>query len=139
MQFVLGTGDMTSTERAGFVVAGIMETVFFVISVFGCVIISQQDLLYLMSTRIAGAFLRKQSLVQIYVYFTAAHFILNIGAITYLLYVVAHFTTRATDPACERPLRNEIKAKDHCIASLAVPESVYFAMGVIVLLTELCE
>lgn len=92
-----------------------------------------------MSTRFVGTFFRKQSLVQIYVYFTAGHFILNIGATTYLLYVIAHFTARAADPACERPLRNVSRAKDQCIASLTVPESVYFAIGVIVLLTELCE
>jgi hypothetical protein len=32
---MLGTTDMTSAERAGFVVAGLMETLFFVVSILG--------------------------------------------------------------------------------------------------------
>jgi len=105
---------MTDTEHAAFVLAGLMETVFLIVSVLGLV----------------GTIIPKQSLVQIYAYFTCGHLILNIAASIYLLYVVAHFST--TWEACQN-----VQAKDRCPVSLAIAKWVYFVIALIVLLIEL--
>jgi uncharacterized membrane protein YozB (DUF420 family) len=88
-------------------------------------------------TRFVGAIVPKQFFVQTYAYFTFGHFILNIAAATYLLYVVAHFSTTTTGNACQAIIQNA-RDKDQCIASLTIAKWVYFVVTGIVLLIELC-
>jgi hypothetical protein len=87
--------------------------------------------------RLVGAIVPKQSFVQIYAYFTSGHLILNLAAATYLLYVVAHFSTIAAGKPCQKIVQ-DAQVKDPCIVSLAVAKWLYFIIAVIVLLIELC-
>ncbi|KAG6903048.1 hypothetical protein C0995_007481 [Termitomyces sp. Mi166 len=111
---------MTNGERAGFVVAGLVETLLLVASSLGFV----------------GAIVRKQLFVQIYAYFIYVHFVLNIGVAGYLLYMVTHFSANATVKACQDTIQNE-QAKEQCTGLLKVAQGVYFAVAAIVLLVEL--
>ncbi|RDB24985.1 hypothetical protein Hypma_007857 [Hypsizygus marmoreus] len=117
---VASTPDMTSGERAGFVVAGLVETFLFVASILGFV----------------GAIVRKQLFVQIYAYFIYVHFLLNIAIAGYLLYVVTHFSANATVKACQETIQNQ-QAKEQCTGLLKIARGVYFVVAAIVLLVEL--
>ncbi|KAF8070510.1 hypothetical protein FPV67DRAFT_1487667 [Lyophyllum atratum] len=117
---VASTADMTSGERAGFVIAGLVESVLLVASVLGFV----------------GAIVRKQLFVQIYAYFIYVHFLLNLGVAAYLLYLVTHFSSSAAVKACHETIQNQ-QAKDQCTGLLKIARGVYFAVASIVLLVEL--
>ncbi|KAG6911115.1 hypothetical protein DXG01_003855 [Tephrocybe rancida] len=111
---------MTSGERAGFVIAGLVETLLFVASSLGFV----------------GAIVRKQLFIQIYAYFIYVHFLLNLGVAAYLMYLVTHFSANATVKACQDTIQNE-QAKAQCTGLLKVAQGVYFAIAAVVLLVEL--
>lgn len=115
------TPDMTSAERAAFVLAGLTGVSFFLVSIFGFV----------------GAVVSKQSFVQLYTYFTSGHFCLNIAASTYLLYMVVHFSTTATERVCQ-DITQPPEAKERCIVSLTIAKWMYFVITVMVLLIEFC-
>ncbi|KAH0589047.1 hypothetical protein H2248_004820 [Termitomyces sp. 'cryptogamus'] len=111
---------MTSGERAGFIVAGLVETLLFVVSSLGFV----------------GAIVRKQLFVQLYAYFLYVHFLLNIGVAGYLLYLVTHFSANATTEACQDTIQNK-QAQSQCTGFLKVAEEVYLVVAATVLLVEL--
>jgi len=117
---VASTADMTSGERAGFVLVGLVESLLFVASALGFV----------------GAAVRKQLFVQIYAYFIYVHFLLNIGVAGYLLYLVTHFSSSAAVTACQETIQNQ-QAKDQCTGLLKIARGVYFVVAAIVLLVEL--
>ncbi|KAG6845923.1 hypothetical protein H0H87_000729 [Tephrocybe sp. NHM501043] len=117
---VASSVDMTGGERAGFVIAGLVETFLFVASSLGFV----------------GAIVRKQLFVQIYAYFIYVHFLLNIGVAAYLLYLVTHFSANAAVKACQETIQNK-QAEDQCTGLLRVTQGVYLAIAAIVLLVEL--
>ncbi|KAG6849565.1 hypothetical protein H0H93_007346, partial [Arthromyces matolae] len=114
------SADMSSGERAAFVVTGLVETLLFVVSCLGFV----------------GAIVRKQLFLRIYAYFLYVHFVLNIGVAAYLLYVVAHFSANATAKACQSTIENE-QAKSQCTGLLKVATGVYVTVTTLVLLIEL--
>lgn len=116
---VAGT-DMTSREQAGFIIAGLVESLLFVASALGFV----------------GAIVRKQLFVQIYAYFIYVHFLLNIGVAGYLLYLVTHFSSSAAVKACQETIQNQ-QAKNQCTGLLKVARGVYFVVAAIVLSVEL--
>ncbi|KAF5380443.1 hypothetical protein D9615_004473 [Tricholomella constricta] len=117
---VANTVDMTSGERAGFVIAGLVESLLFIASILGFV----------------GTIVRKQLFVQIYTYFIYVHFLLNIGVAGYLLYMVTHFSKNATVKACQETIQNQ-QAKDQCTGLLKVTRGIYVVVAAIVLLVEL--
>ncbi|KAJ7462381.1 hypothetical protein B0H11DRAFT_2055469 [Mycena galericulata] len=114
------TPDMSSNERAIFIVAGLVETLLFVASVLGFV----------------GAVVRKQVFVQIYAYFIYVHFILNLGVAIYLLYFLVHVSTTDQVKACQDAIQNTT-AQSQCTGLLKVGLGIYGAVASIVLLTEM--
>ncbi|GLB37486.1 hypothetical protein LshimejAT787_0405370 [Lyophyllum shimeji] len=117
---VASTADMTSGERAGFIIAGLVESLLFVASTLGFV----------------GAIVRKQLFVQIYAYFISVHFLLNIGVAGYLLFLVTHFSSSAAAKACQETIQNQ-QAKEQCTGLLKVARGVYLVVAAVVLLIEL--
>jgi len=117
---VASTPDMSSNERAIFVVAGLVETLLFVASVLGFV----------------GAVVRKQLFVQIYAYFIYVHFVLNLGVAIYLLYFLVHVSTTDQVKACQDAIQNTT-AQSQCTGLLKIGLGVYGAVASIVLLTEI--
>jgi len=117
---VATTTDMSSNERAIFIVAGLVETLLLVASILGFV----------------GAVVRKQLFVQIYAYFIYVHFILNLGVAIYLLYFLVHTATTDQVKACQDAVHNTA-AQNQCTGLLKVGLGVYGAVASIVLLTEM--
>ncbi|KAJ7188159.1 hypothetical protein C8R46DRAFT_1053845 [Mycena filopes] len=117
---VATTTDMSSQERAIFIIAGLVETLLFVASVLGFV----------------GAVVRKQLFVQIYAYFIYVHFILNLGVAIYLLYFLVHVASSDQVKACQLAVHNTA-AQNQCTGLLKVGLGVYGAIASVVLLTEM--
>ncbi|KAG6832607.1 hypothetical protein H0H92_014443 [Tricholoma furcatifolium] len=118
---VASNGDMSTGERAAFIVAGLVETLLFVASCLGFV----------------GAVVRKQLFVQIYTYFIYFHFLLNIGVASYLLYVIVRFSGNAKIKLCQDTIQNA-QTQGQCTGLLNIAQGVYYAVAAIVLLVELC-
>ncbi|KAJ6625573.1 hypothetical protein B0H10DRAFT_1782783 [Mycena sp. CBHHK59/15] len=112
--------DMSSKEHTIFIIAGLVETLLFVVSILGFV----------------GAVVRKQLFVQIYAYFIYAHFLLNLGVAIYLLYMIVHVSSTDQVKACQEAIKNT-GAQAQCTGLLKVGLGVYGAVAGIVLLTEL--
>ncbi|KAF9465082.1 hypothetical protein BDZ94DRAFT_1255258 [Collybia nuda] len=117
---VASTPDMTSGERAGFVIAGLVESFLLAASVLGLV----------------GAIVRKQTFVQAYAYFIYVHFLLNVAVAGFLLYMVTHFTANAQVAACQKSIQNQ-EGKEQCTGLLKIAQGVYFVVAAVVLLIEL--
>ncbi|KAJ7770168.1 hypothetical protein DFH07DRAFT_805963 [Mycena maculata] len=117
---VASTPDMSSNERAIFIVAGLVETLLFAVSVLGFV----------------GAVVRKQLFVQIYAYFIYLHFVLNLGVAIYLLYFLVHVSTTDQVKACQDAIQNTT-AQSQCTGLLKIGLGIYGAVAAIVLLTEI--
>ncbi|KAJ7178498.1 hypothetical protein C8R43DRAFT_973533 [Mycena crocata] len=117
---VASSTDMSSRERAIFIVAGLVETLLFVVSIIGFV----------------GAVVRKQLFVQIYAYFIYVHFLLNLAVAGYLLYEIVHVSTTDQVKACQLAIQNT-GAQEQCTGLLKVGLGVYGAVASIVLLTEM--
>jgi len=112
--------DMSSKERTIFILAGLVETLLFVVSILGFV----------------GAVVRKQLFVQIYAYFIYVHFVLNLGVATYLLYSLVHVSTVDQNKACQLAVHDPT-AQQQCTGLLKIGLGVYGAVAGFVLLTEL--
>ncbi|KAF9012388.1 hypothetical protein BDQ17DRAFT_1343794 [Cyathus striatus] len=117
---VATTPDMSSGEKAAFVIAGLVETFLFAASIFGFV----------------GAVVRKQTFVQVYAYIIYVHFVLNLGVAAFLLYEVTRFSSNAAVAACQKTIKNE-QAQEQCSGFLSIATGVYWAISVLVLLIEL--
>jgi len=117
---VASTTDMSSKERAIFIVAGLVETLLFAGSILGFV----------------GAVVRKQLFVQIYAYFIYVHFIINLGVAIYLLYMIVHVSSTDQVKACQLAIQNTT-AQAQCTGLLKVGLGVYSAVAAIVLLAEM--
>ncbi|KAJ7096247.1 hypothetical protein C8R44DRAFT_812529 [Mycena epipterygia] len=117
---VASTPDMSSQERAIFIIAGLVETLLFAASVLGFV----------------GAVVRKQLFVQIYAYFIYVHFIINLGVAIYLLYMIVHVSTTDQVKACQLAIQNTT-AQAQCTGLLKIGLGVYGAVAAIVLLAEM--
>lgn len=117
---VASTPDMSSSERAIFIVAGLVESLLFVVSVLGFV----------------GAVVRKQLFVQIYAYSIYVHFVLNLGVAVYLLYMLVHVSTTDQVKACQLAIQNTA-AQAQCTGLLKIGLGVYGAVAAIVLLSEM--
>ncbi|KAL0956534.1 hypothetical protein HGRIS_002675 [Hohenbuehelia grisea] len=117
---VASTPDMTTGERAAFVIAGLVETSLFVASILG----------------FSGVIVRKQRFVQIYAYFMYFHFFLNVGIAAWLLWVVTHGTENAAVKACQQTVK-DAGAQNQCIGLLKIAKAAYLAIAAIVLLTEM--
>ncbi|KAG7440021.1 uncharacterized protein BT62DRAFT_938446 [Guyanagaster necrorhizus] len=117
---VASTPDLTSGERAGFVLAGLLETFLCVVSILGFV----------------GAIVRKQLFVQIYAYFIYVHFFINVGVAAYLLWLITHFSENAATKACQDTIKNT-DAQQQCIGILQIARGVYFVIAALVLLIEM--
>ncbi|KAG6900264.1 hypothetical protein C0993_000717 [Termitomyces sp. T159_Od127] len=110
---------MTSTDRAGFIVAGLVETILFVASSLGFV----------------GAIVKKQLFVQIYTYFIYVHFILNMAVAGYLCYIVSRFSANADAQACHGAIQDP-QGQVQCTGLLKVTRYFYYAIAATVLLVE---
>lgn len=117
---VASTPDLTSGERTGFVLAGLLETFLCVVSILGFV----------------GAIVRKQLFVRIYAYFIYVHFFINVAVAAYLLWLITHFTENTATKACQDTIKNT-GAQQQCIGILQIARGVYFAVAVLVLLIEM--
>ncbi|TFK44764.1 hypothetical protein BDQ12DRAFT_673536 [Crucibulum laeve] len=117
---VSSTIDMTSGERAGFVIAGLVETFLFAASIFGFV----------------GTVVRKQLFVQTYAYIIYFHFILNVGVAIFLLYEVTRFSSTATNKACHDTIKDP-QAQEQCTNLLNIATGVYWALTTFVLVAEM--
>ncbi|KAJ7072260.1 hypothetical protein C8F01DRAFT_1103157 [Mycena amicta] len=117
---VSSTPDLTSKERAAFIVAGLVETLLFVASMLGFV----------------GAVVRKQLFVQIYAYIVYVHFVLNLGVAAFLLYMLVHVSTTDQNKACQLAIHNT-DAQNQCTSLLKVGLGVYGAVAGTVLLAEM--
>ncbi|KAK0226197.1 hypothetical protein IW262DRAFT_1294438 [Armillaria fumosa] len=115
-----GTPDLTSGERTGFVLAGLLETFLCVVSILGFV----------------GAIVRKQLFVRIYAYFIYVHFFINVAVAAYLLWLITHFTENAATKACEDTIKNT-GTQQQCIGILQIARGVYFVVAALVLLIEM--
>ncbi|KDR75832.1 hypothetical protein GALMADRAFT_248557 [Galerina marginata CBS 339.88] len=114
------TTDLTSQERAAFVIAALTETILFAASIFGLV----------------GAIVRKQSFTQIYAYILYVHFIINLGVAAYLTYEVTRVTTKFENLACQAAIKDP-QAQGQCTGFLTFARWVYLAIASTVLLVEL--
>ncbi|KAJ7703122.1 hypothetical protein B0H17DRAFT_1041853 [Mycena rosella] len=117
---VASTPDMSSSERTIFIIAGLVETLLFAVSVLGFV----------------GAVVRKQLFVQIYAYFIYVHFLLNLGVAIYLLYTLVHVSSTDQVKACQLAIQNTT-AQNQCTGLLKIGLGVYGAVASILLLTEM--
>ncbi|KAF7321614.1 DUF1746 domain-containing protein [Mycena kentingensis (nom. inval.)] len=117
---VSSTPELSSKARAMFIVAGLVETLLFVVSMLGFV----------------GAVVRKQLFIQIYAYFVYFHFVLNIGVAAFLFYELVHVSTTDQNKACQLAIK-DANAQTQCTNLLKVGLGVYAAVAAVVLLTEL--
>ncbi|KAJ7346700.1 hypothetical protein DFH08DRAFT_869057 [Mycena albidolilacea] len=117
---VATTTDMSSKERTIFILAGLVETLFFVASILGFV----------------GAVVRKQLFVQIYAYFIYIHFVLNLGVASYLLYTLVHVSTIDQNKACQLAIQDPT-AQGQCTGLLKFGLGVYAAVAGFLLVSEL--
>ncbi|KAK0460996.1 uncharacterized protein EV420DRAFT_1529601 [Desarmillaria tabescens] len=117
---VASTPDLTSGERAGFVLAGLLETFLCVVSILGFV----------------GAIVRKQLFVRIYAYFIYVHFFINVGVAAYLLWLITHFSENAATKACQDTIKNT-GTQEQCIGILQIASGVYFVIAALILLVEM--
>ncbi|KAJ6586997.1 hypothetical protein DFH09DRAFT_910218 [Mycena vulgaris] len=117
---VASTPDMSSSERTIFIIAGLVESLLFVVSILGFV----------------GAVVRKQLFVQIYAYFIYVHFLLNLGVAIYLLYMIVHVSSSDQVKACQQAIQNTA-AQSQCTGLLKLGLGIYGAVASIVLLTEM--
>ncbi|KAK0486081.1 hypothetical protein IW261DRAFT_1559507 [Armillaria novae-zelandiae] len=117
---VASTPDLTSGERTGFVLAGLLETFLCVVSILGFV----------------GAIVRKQLFVRIYAYFIYVHFFINVAVAAYLLWLITHFTESTATKACEDTIKNT-DTQQQCIGILQIARGVYFVVAALVLLIEM--
>ncbi|KAJ3530285.1 hypothetical protein NM688_g7732 [Phlebia brevispora] len=72
-------------DRVGFICAGLLETLLFVAAILGFV----------------GAIVRKQVFVTAYCIFLYFHFLINLGAASFLTWKINHTTTEDVRAACE--------------------------------------
>ncbi|PFH51539.1 hypothetical protein AMATHDRAFT_74891 [Amanita thiersii Skay4041] len=112
--------DLASSERAAFIVGGVVETLLFLASMIG----------------FTGAVIRKQLYIQVYTYTLHVHFWINLGVAAYLLYVINNFTSTATQVACEETIQNQ-DTQNQCKGLLNVAKGLYFVVASIVLLVEM--
>ncbi|EGN99895.1 hypothetical protein SERLA73DRAFT_180179 [Serpula lacrymans var. lacrymans S7.3] len=112
--------NMSDKEYAAFVAAGVVETMLFLVSIFGLV----------------GAVARKKLFVVAYAYFVYTHFLLNLVFAIYLF--VALSTSHRTNivNACQDVLV-DINSQEKCTKLLNTSEYVYIAITSFILLLEL--
>ncbi|KAI3619024.1 hypothetical protein WG66_000610 [Moniliophthora roreri] len=117
---VAHTPNMESSDKAAFVIAGLVQTVLLVASMLGFI----------------GAIVRKQVFVQIYAYIIYVHFVINVAVAGYLLYVVTHFSSTAIEKACQGTVQ-DAGAQEQCSDFLRTGRGIFIAIAAIVLITEL--
>ncbi|KAK0212572.1 hypothetical protein DFS33DRAFT_1377052 [Desarmillaria ectypa] len=117
---VASTPDPTSGERAGFVLAGLLETFLCVVSILGFV----------------GAVVRKQLFVRIYAYSIYVHFFINVGVAAYLLWLITHFSESTATKVCQDTIKNT-DAQQQCVGILQIARGVYFVLAALILLIEM--
>ncbi|KAH9485423.1 hypothetical protein JR316_0002331 [Psilocybe cubensis] len=111
---------MTSSERAAFVVAALIETILFVASIFGLI----------------GAIIKKQLFTQIYAYIVYVHLFLNLVAAAYLTFEVSRTTSNAKNLACQVAIKDP-QAQDQCTGFLNFAAWVYALIAITIIFVEL--
>ncbi|EAU91782.1 hypothetical protein CC1G_04550 [Coprinopsis cinerea okayama7 len=114
------TLNMTTGERAAFIIAALLETILFAASILGFV----------------GAIVRKQSFLQIYAYILYGHFLANLGAAAYLFFSIVSFQKNVNEAACENTIQDPT-SKDQCKGLLRITATVYIVIASVVLFIEL--
>jgi len=114
------TPDLSHKTRAICIVAGLVETLLFVVSMLGFV----------------GTVVRKQLFVQIYAYFLYVHFLLNLGVAAFLLFELVHVSTTDQNAACQLAVHNS-NAQSQCTSILQVGVGIYGGIAAGVLLAEM--
>jgi hypothetical protein len=73
----------------------------------------------------------------VYAYYLYGHFVLNVAAAAYILWMVAHASRNDIVEACQNAIQNE-QARKQCTTLFQVTQGVFFGVAFFVLLVELC-
>jgi len=120
--FEVATADgLTSEEHGAVVGVAIVETLFFLLSSIGLI----------------GAIVRKQSFVTAYVIGLYVHFLINLGAAGYLLFVILNGTREDNDVLCQQALSSHTGAQGQCSTLFNTIRDVFVALVSVILIIEL--
>ncbi|KAF8806400.1 hypothetical protein BYT27DRAFT_7140869 [Phlegmacium glaucopus] len=117
---VASTTGLTSSGRAAFILAALMETILFATSIFG----------------LMGAIVRKQLFIQVYAYVLYVHFVINLAVAGYLLFEISRASDNLEVLACKTAIKNP-GAESQCTGLLSIAKWVYLIVALIVLFVEL--
>ncbi|KAI0690096.1 hypothetical protein BC835DRAFT_1281621 [Cytidiella melzeri] len=112
--------SFSSTARTYVTLGGLLETLVCLVSVIGFI----------------GGIVRKQLFITIYAYFLYSHFLINLGAGTYLLWLINHTADVDITVACERTIKDPGTQAD-CSKLLNDFRGVFNGLIVFTLLIEL--
>ncbi|KII92578.1 hypothetical protein PLICRDRAFT_37348 [Plicaturopsis crispa FD-325 SS-3] len=118
--FETGDSNLTEQYRAIFILAGVVESLLFLVSILG----------------FAGAIARKQLFVHIYAIFLYFHLLVNVGVLGYVAWMINHAAHNDILAACQKGVK-DAGAQDQCSDLIQIVQGVFAGVAGLSILIEL--